>query len=379
MILLGQYTAAERKKALEDAERRIDLEDHKPTVELRVKQIKTMPALFQPRERLDGGITDTWHVKSLKRAVQIYEDIEPPLVIRLKGTGFVIVDGHHTVEAYKDAKRTTVKCEWFPGTVKAAMDQSMLRNGRDKLAVKQADRAQEAWKRVLIGGWTATQIKVVCGIHERTVKRMRQVIKVAEENSKRGAAFRTRLREYVVKGNRAPVEYGEEVDAKDTKAREWLEVISWQVAMALRKGEGPEEKLIEERAAALARALVNKMERKLSREPRVTALALRLYDKDLPKSLMAEWAAMDTVGPEALNAARAAWVKLNEEASDRGKRAARTRARREAEAEVAKAANAKMYAKEPEARQEAEVRYGAALDKLNALKEAHAEQGTQRA
>jgi ParB-like chromosome segregation protein Spo0J len=49
--------------------------------------------------------------------VEIYENIEPPMVIKLKGTGFVIVDGHHTLEAYKDAKRTAIKCEWFPGTV----------------------------------------------------------------------------------------------------------------------------------------------------------------------------------------------------------------------------------------------------------------------
>jgi ParB-like nuclease domain len=194
----------------------LDLEDHKPTVELSLKQIKVLPVLFQPRERLDGKTTDTWHVKSLKHAVKVYGDIEPPTVIRLKGTGFVVVDGHHTLEAYKEAKRTTIKCTWYSGTVREAYDQSMLRNNRDKLPVTQADRMQAAWKRVLIGGWTAEQIKVVCGASLRQVGHMRQLIRVAEENSKRGMAFRARLREYVVKGNAGPVEYGKEADAKDT-------------------------------------------------------------------------------------------------------------------------------------------------------------------
>jgi hypothetical protein len=202
MILFGQYTAAEQETALEDAARRLDTEDHTPTVELSVKQIKLMPVLFQPRERLDMRNVDAGHVKSLKRAVKVYGDIAPPTVIRLKGTGFVVVDGHHTLEAYREAKRTTIKCEWFPGTVREAYDQSMLRNSRDKLPVTQADRMQAAWRRVLIGGWTAEQIKAVCGASLRQVGHMRQLIRVAEETSKRGAAFRARLREHVGKGGR---------------------------------------------------------------------------------------------------------------------------------------------------------------------------------
>src|SRR5262245_29000352 len=119
MILFGQYTTAQREEALADAERRLDLKGYTPTKELSVKQIKTMPMLFQAREFIgvdkenNRATVDEEHVKSLKRATEIYGDIEPPLVIRLKGTGFVIVDGHHTLEAYKKAKRTTIKCVWF--------------------------------------------------------------------------------------------------------------------------------------------------------------------------------------------------------------------------------------------------------------------------
>jgi hypothetical protein len=76
MILLGQYTA-EREEALEDAERRRDVKGHTPMVELPLKQIKTMPALFQPRELFPSAkanaerrTVDEEHVKSLKRAWQ---------------------------------------------------------------------------------------------------------------------------------------------------------------------------------------------------------------------------------------------------------------------------------------------------------------------
>src|SRR5262249_53047900 len=99
MILLGQYTAKEREEALGDAERRRDVKGHTDTVELQVKQLKTMPVLFQPREFLgmDGkgnrATVDEEHVKSLKRAVEIQGDIDAPMVIKLKGTGYVIVDG----------------------------------------------------------------------------------------------------------------------------------------------------------------------------------------------------------------------------------------------------------------------------------------------
>jgi hypothetical protein len=103
MILFGQYTAKERKEALIDAESRLDLKGHTPMVELQVKQLKTMPVLFQPRERLDQRTTDEEHVKSLKRAVDIYGGIEAPMVIKLKGTGFVIGDGHSTTAQQIDS------------------------------------------------------------------------------------------------------------------------------------------------------------------------------------------------------------------------------------------------------------------------------------
>jgi ParB-like chromosome segregation protein Spo0J len=366
MILLGQYTTKEREEALEDAERRLDLKGHMPIVELPVKSVKTMPVLFQPREFIGGdkennrATLDPDHVKSLKRAVEIHGDIEPPMVIKLKGTGFVIGDGHHTIEAYKAAKKTTIKCAWFNGTVREAMDYSMRRNGKDKLSLRQAERQQEGWKRTLLGGYTAPQIAKICGIGERQVRNMRQVIRAAEDD-KRGHTFRERLKEFTKDC---------ELDATPLDR---LKTVSWQVAQAIRRNASPEEATAEEKAAALAVALRNKMERRLANEPHVTALALRIYDKNLPTRLMAEFAAMDmTADTASIEEARAAYEKRNKAASERGRRAARTRARQKAEGDVARAANAKLYAKEPEERRAAEERFKEAQETLKKFKAAQA-------
>jgi hypothetical protein len=88
MILFGQYTAKEREEALGRRREPTRRERSRPQVELPLKQIKTMPALFQPRELFPADAKRSEeHVKSLKRAVAIHGDIEPPMVIKLKGTG----------------------------------------------------------------------------------------------------------------------------------------------------------------------------------------------------------------------------------------------------------------------------------------------------
>src|SRR5262245_8428505 len=311
MILFGQYTTAQREGALEDAERRLDTKEHTPAVELPVKNIKTLPVLFQPREfigvdaKSNRATVDEEHVKRLKRVVEIYGGLDAPLVIKLNGTGFVIVDGHHTLEAYKAAKKTAIKCAWFPRTVREALDESMRRNGKDKKALKQAERMQEAWKRVLMGGWTAKQIEQVCGVSERQVKNMRQVVRMAEEDSKRGWGFRQRLKEAT---------RGCKIDATPL---ERLKTVSWHVAKAIRRNASPEEATTEEAAAALAVALRNKMERRLSRNPEVTALALKLYDAKLPQHLMAAWAAMDLVADTtSIEEARQKLMERNEAAKE---------------------------------------------------------------
>jgi hypothetical protein len=203
---------------------------------------------------------------------------------------------------------------------------------------------------------------------------MRKLVRRAEEKSAYGRAFRERLKE-----NTKYAGLG-----REATTIERLKVISWHVAKALRKGTALEEDTVEERAAGLAMALRNKMERKLSRDPVVTALALKIYHEELPGLLMTQWTAMGMAGTASLEEARAAFERRNKAASERGKQAARTRALRDAEAKVARAATALMPSAEtaamkPEERQRAQARLKEAQEALRRLKETHAAAEEQEA
>ena len=117
-------TTHEVEERLADAESKLVRKDHTPTVMLRPNDVKTIPELFQARAfGYNGRNTDRIHVQSLARAIGIYRKIdEPMLVIKLRRTGFVIVDGHHSLEAYKEAGKgdELIECEWFPGTASEA-------------------------------------------------------------------------------------------------------------------------------------------------------------------------------------------------------------------------------------------------------------------
>jgi hypothetical protein len=82
MILLGQYTTAQREEALEDAERRLTTEGHVPTVALPVKSLKTMPVLFQPREFIGIESHGRYRCAPIPRSC-----IRPSLVAEEAGAG----------------------------------------------------------------------------------------------------------------------------------------------------------------------------------------------------------------------------------------------------------------------------------------------------
>ena len=86
------------------------------------------------------------------------------------------------------AKHTgTIRCDWFPGNVRAAMDASVLRNEKVHLPIDQGDKHEVAWTRTLLDwdgeGWRSSKQMVVkiTGCGEGTVAEMRRVVKVARQ------------------------------------------------------------------------------------------------------------------------------------------------------------------------------------------------------
>ena len=126
-IRFPRHTPARRQKALAEAEKAFACADLKrgkrKYVSLRTSQIKERLELFQPREFSYGAraVNPDW-VKELARRIGIHGELDPVLVIRL-GTEWICVDGHHRIAAYRARNhRKPIKCEWFGGNPKEAVD-----------------------------------------------------------------------------------------------------------------------------------------------------------------------------------------------------------------------------------------------------------------
>jgi hypothetical protein len=263
-------TAKAFQDALEKAERQITTAGRPTgadaTVEVLPSAIEIRPELFQPGE-FSFGLrgTDKDHVKKLARFIGIQGELDPIVVIKL-GKKFVCVDGHHRLEAYKKENWTSpIKCEWFGGSVREAADQSITRNAKDRLNVPQADRLEQAWKRVLLGWWSKAEIVRLCGVGDGTVAQMRRVMEHWRKRDALGNEFRRNLGG----GN--------------------LYETSWAQAKLAWLGVGASEIDDELQAVRLAKRLRARLTNILSRNPAVTARALTLYDSELPKGIAEAW------------------------------------------------------------------------------------------
>jgi ParB-like nuclease domain len=260
----GVHNAKVLKDAVTTAEQQLERppDGKAKTIKLRPAEITTRPELFQPREFSMGlREVDPRHVKKLRKAARIKGELKDPIVVVKLGGVWTCVDGHHRLEAYRKEKRTEpIKCEWFGGTLREAVDESVARNEVYKLPMGHADRFEAAWKRVLLDWGSKADIVALCGVGEGTVAMMRRVKRRYSEANKWAEEFRARL------------------------GRPLMEC-SWSTARMAYLMSEPVDTSKEKRAAKLARQLVNRMTDTLSRDPVVTAKALELYDPELVEPL----------------------------------------------------------------------------------------------
>jgi ParB/Sulfiredoxin domain len=255
------------KDAIEKAECGHDVR-HRPAdgiVSIEPWKIETRPEMFQIRRFTYGHKdTDIEYVKKLERTIGIVGELDAPVVIKIDGE-WVCVDGHHRIAAYnRTGWRDPIRCLWFEGTVREAVDESMRLNGKDRLNVSQQDRLERAWELVILGKHSKAEIVKLCGVGEGSVAHMRRIKKTYEEGDVGSKLFRKRLG--------MP-----------------LEEASWATARLAFVGAEPKERDDEERAAKLARRINSKLTNLLSRDPRVTARALEIYNPELPSALMKVW------------------------------------------------------------------------------------------
>jgi hypothetical protein len=290
---LGKIRVQDTEKALREAEARLErpeVTDGKPVFEqLRPQEIRTRLELFQPRRPGYGTKElNTNHVKKLKAKIERKGELNPVLVVKLKGFNpytraadtpeWIVVDGHHRIAAYGKAKHTDpIRCEWFAGTVREAMDESMRRNEITHLEVDQGDKAEAAWLRTLLDwdgdDWASSKRYVVdlTGSGEGTVAKMRRAVRWHANYAKGDRA------------NAADRLQGEKLHAKlgaDLRAHTWSKVNGVLLDLS------PKQWDTNEAAVRLARNLATRMTNKLSEDAEVTARALWLYDPELCAKLI---------------------------------------------------------------------------------------------
>jgi len=249
--------------ALGEAEREIKQppSGKRETIQIRPALIATRLELFQPRGFRKGEL-DAGHVKKLARRIATKGELEPPLVVKL-GRKWVCVDGHHRIAAYTKQNgfdwTGTITCIWLAGSVQDAVNESLRLNEIIKLEMSRGDRYEAAWQRVVLGWGSKSDIRNLTGVSDGLIAMMRRVVKAHKRNDAFGKAFKKRLLRIK--------------DATWTNARNAyldLEPSEWDYREDARK---------------LARVLRSRMHGKLSENKLVTALALAMYDPDLPGPL----------------------------------------------------------------------------------------------
>ena len=212
-------------------------------------------------------------MNELAKRIKLKSDMDPVLLVKLDGS-WVVVDGHHRVAAYRKLKHTDpIKCEWFAGTAREAMDESLRRNEKTHLRVVQGDKAEAAWTRTLLDWngktWRSSKSQVVTltGCSEGVVAHMRRVVRWHHEHAT--GQVQTPMGETLCKAL-----------GHDLRAHSWNKVHGVAVGLS------PKQENLNDAAAKLSRNLTTRMTNTLSNDAEVTAQALWLYDRDLCPALV---------------------------------------------------------------------------------------------
>lgn len=227
---------------------------------LSLNQINTCEALFQPRAIDEYASPD--HIKTLKDAIRnnngAYLD---KLSVWWSGRRWYVIDGHHRLQAYKEAYANnncrSIPVEVFVGTLDNAIEYSTRANVKDKLPMTKLDKLEKAWKFVCMGGRSKSDIQKITGVSKGTIDNMRTYHRQqVDQDVTKEDLLNSNWSDSYSKGRQ--MEYDDAY--KDALAKDY--------AKKLRKVFGKE----------------------LSRKPDIVALALEYYNPDLPKTMIEnEW------------------------------------------------------------------------------------------
>lgn len=217
-------------------------------------QIHTDEDAFQ--WRYGFNIEDsTRHVEELKRALKDRQRPLAPILVLPQASGFVVIDGHHRLEAYKEASwGHPVPVEIFHGTPQEAELEALKRNIEDKLPMTQQDKLEAAWRLVLAGTFSKSKINELTTVSNGTIGNMRKAL---EHHGKEALADLA-----------------------------WFEVkrMAWK-----QDDDFDYDEYALKRATKLAKEFTHKSSVHLADNPDILALALELISDRIPRALVERW------------------------------------------------------------------------------------------
>lgn len=244
-------------KLREEAAKEQPRKDRPTTV--KAAAIRTAHSVFQPRTFMEDLSKDEAHVRELIRAVKSLpkgEFLDPILVVPV-GKTFVCIDGHHRLLAYKRAGvKGAVPVEHFEGSLDDAIKEAIRRNSKDTLAMSHKEKIEAAWRLVVLGGTSRTEIRRVTSVADATIGTMRATLKKLREAKPDGVWDTWREAQRAAAGGAMTLL---DEDAWEAIAREW------------------------------AKRLAKTFGATAARNPRALAEALEMYSEALPKRLIEQW------------------------------------------------------------------------------------------
>lgn len=235
---------------------------HRPT-RYPVSRLEFMTSVFQPRA-IGDEFASGRHIEALMDAIMHEKNHElDPVVIWWSGKRWLVLDGHHRVEAHnrlqaKNKGASVIPVLTFRGSLREAHLESIRLNAKDKLAMGKEDKLTKAWHIVTID-------------NEMTVREIGSICKVGKSSVSRMKAKREELVQ----------QYGEQwLDEVDGLT--WKEILNIGVTREYDEEKG--ERQAEEWAKRLGRTFGNK----LQKQPQTFFRAIEIHSPKLAKDLQ-DW------------------------------------------------------------------------------------------
>lgn len=229
---------------------------------LHLQDIREMRALFQ--HRTPQAHASETHIKELSKAPLAGNTLDA-LTVFWGGSGWVLIDGHHRLAAYRRAgwsKEIPVHC--YSGTLDQAVGQAGKANAGAKLMMSRGEKQGLAWRLVCCCPKLSrvATVKASC-VSDGVVAEMR------------------RVRERLIIGQGKPL--------KEVAALAWWQAKSQAAGSAHEAEMIDEEARIEQAAQDIANKLVKALGRSQQLRRGILARALEIYDGSLQGYLREQW------------------------------------------------------------------------------------------